>query len=125
MIEGIGVDLVDKYRFKNLIERFDNKFPLKILSKFEYLEYKGVSNKIDYLSKKFAAKEALSKAIGTGLYRDGIYPKHITIKHDSYGKPFFNLSNKINNKILKKYKNLQLSISDTNNQSIAFVIIEK
>ena len=125
MIEGIGVDLVDKYRFKNLIERFDNKFPLKILSKFEYLEYRGVSNKIDYLSKKFAAKEALSKAIGTGLYRDGIYPKYITIKHDSYGKPFFNLSNKINNKILKKYKNLQLSISDTNNQSIAFVIIEK
>tara|TARA_B100001113_G_scaffold12352_2_gene9634 strand:- start:3261 stop:3638 length:378 start_codon:yes stop_codon:yes gene_type:complete len=124
MIKGIGIDLVDKYRFKNLIKKFDNKIALKLLSDFEYSEYTNVTNKADYLSKKFAAKEALSKALGTGLYRDGIFPRDITIEHDSFGKPFFNISNKINNKLIKKYKNLQLSISDTNNQSIAFVIIE-
>tara|TARA_B100001057_G_scaffold350965_1_gene352474 strand:+ start:424 stop:801 length:378 start_codon:yes stop_codon:yes gene_type:complete len=124
MIEGIGVDLVDKYRFKNLIRKFGNKVASKILSDFEYHEYANVINKVDYLSKKFAAKEALSKALGTGLYRDGIFPKDITIDHDSFGKPFFNLSKKINNSLIKKCTNLQLSISDTNDQSIAFVIIE-
>jgi len=124
MVEGIGIDLVDKYRFKNLVDKFDNKFALKILSNFEYHEYLNVTNKIDYLSKRFAAKEAFSKALGTGLYRDGIFPKYITISHDSFGKPFLNLSEQINNKILKKYKNIQLSISDTNSQSVAFVIIE-
>ena len=64
MIKGIGVDLVDKYRFKNLIEKFQNKFALKILSDFEYDEYIKDANKVDFLSKKFAAKEALSKAFG-------------------------------------------------------------
>ncbi len=124
MIKGIGVDLVDKYRFKNLIEKFQNKFALKILSDFEYDEYIKDANKVDFLSKKFAAKEALSKALGTGLYREGIFPKDITIKHDSFGKPIFNLSKKINIEYKNKYKNLQLSISDTNSQAIAFVIIE-
>tara|TARA_B100001057_G_C22824914_1_gene940983 strand:+ start:604 stop:981 length:378 start_codon:yes stop_codon:yes gene_type:complete len=124
MIKGIGVDLVDKHRFKSLLDKFDNKFALKILSDVEYQEYKDVTNKIDYLSKRFAAKEALSKAIGTGLYRDGIFPKYMTISHDSLGKPFFNLSNQIKDKFSKIYKNIQLSISDTNSQSIAFVIIE-
>ena len=124
MIKGIGVDLVDKSRFENLINKFDNRIALKILSDFEYEEYISVKNKTDYLSKKFAGKEALSKAVGTGLYRDGIFPKHITIQHDSLGKPFFNFSGRITNKILNNHKNIHLSISDTNSQSMAFVVIE-
>ena len=124
MIKGIGVDLVDKNRFKSLIDKFKNKIALKILSDFEYHEYTNVKNKSDYLSKKFAAKEALSKAFGTGLYRDGIFPKNITIKHDSLGKPFFDFSNIVNNEILKDSRKIQLSISDTNSQSVAFVIVE-
>ncbi len=67
MISGIGVDLVDKARFINLFKKFGNRAATKILSKDEYLEYKKISNKPSFLSKRFAAKEALSKALGVGL----------------------------------------------------------
>ena len=95
MISGIGVDLVDKARFKNLVKKFGNRAATKILSKAEYLEYKNISNKPSFLSKRFAAKEALSKALGVGLYRKGIYPKYISVKHDDFGKPFLSLSSEL------------------------------
>ncbi len=125
MIEGIGVDIVDKKRFDRLIKEYDDRIALKILSSIEYEEYKDVLNKIDYLSKKFAAKEAFSKALGTGLYRKGIFPKLITISHNNFGKPIFKLSKHLESIILGKYRNIQLSISDTDSQSIAFVTIER
>ena len=68
MISGIGVDLVDKARFIELINKFGNRVAAKILSKDEYLEYKNISNKPSFLSKRFAAKEALSKALGAVSY---------------------------------------------------------
>ena len=124
MVKGIGVDLIDNIRFEKLIDRFGNKIALKILSESELLEYEKTLSKSSYLSKKFAAKEALSKAIGSGLYRNGIFPKLITIVHTSLGKPFFEFSNELRNSIKDKYKNIQLSITDTQTHSIAFVIVE-
>ena len=124
MVKGIGVDLVDNIRFERLIDRFGNKIALKILSKSEFLEYQKNLNKSSYLSKKFAAKEALSKAIGSGLYRNGIFPKLITIAHTSLGKPFFEISNEIRISLEDKYQNIQLSITDTQTHSIAFVTVE-
>ena len=124
MVKGIGVDLVDNIRFERLIDRFGNKIALKILSEQELLEYQTTFSQSSYLSKKFAAKEALSKAIGSGLYRNGIFPKLITIVHTSLGKPFFEFSNELRNSIKDKYKNIQLSITDTQTHSIAFVIVE-
>ena len=124
MIKGIGIDLIDNVRFERLINRFGNKIALKILSESELLEYKKTFNKSSYLSKKFAAKEALSKAIGSGLYRNGIFPKLITIVHTSLGKPFFEFSNEIRSSIQDEYKNIQLSITDTQTHSIAFVTVE-
>lgn len=124
MIKGIGVDLIDNIRFEKLIDRFGNKIALKILSESELLEYEKTFMKSSYLSKKFAAKEALSKAIGSGLYRNGIFPKLITIAHSSLGKPFFQFSNELSNNIQDKYKNIQLSITDTHTHSIAFVTVE-
>tara|TARA_B100001564_G_C20650607_1_gene676633 strand:- start:1934 stop:2335 length:402 start_codon:yes stop_codon:yes gene_type:complete len=125
MIKGIGVDLVDNIRFEKLIIRYGNKIALKILSQSEFLEYIESSNKSSYLSKKFAAKEALSKALGSGLYRNGIFPKLISIVHTKLGKPFFKFSNEIGSSIQNRYKNIQLSITDTKTHSIAFVIIEQ
>lgn len=124
MVKGIGVDLIDNIRFQKLINRFGNKIAKKILSKSEFNEYIKISNKSSYLSKKFAAKEALSKAIGTGLYRDGVFPKSISIQHTNYGKPFFEFSNELKKNIQDKYKNIHLSITDSQTQSIAFVTIE-
>ena len=124
MVKGIGVDLVDNIRFKRLIDRFGNKIALKILSESELREYQKTFNKSSFLAKKFAAKEALSKAIGSGLYRNGIFPKLITIVHTSLGKPFFEISNEIRISLEDKYQNIQLSITDTQTHSIAFVTVE-
>ena len=123
MISGIGVDLVDKARFINLVKKFGERAAAKILSKDEYLEYKDISNKPSFLSKRFAAKEALSKALGVGLYRKGIYPKYISVKHNDLGKPFLSLSTELETIINHNVK-IQLSITDSDNQSIAFVVIE-
>ena len=124
MVKGIGVDLVDNKRFERLIDRFGNKIALKILSESELREYQKTFNKSSFLSKKFAAKEALSKAIGSGLYRNGIFPKLITIVHTSLGKPVFEISNEIRISLEDKYQNIQLSITDTQTHSIAFVTVE-
>ena len=124
MISGIGVDLVDKARFINLFKKFGNRAATKILSKDEYLEYKKISNKPSFLSKRFAAKEALSKALGVGLYRKGIFPKYISVKHDDFGKPFLSLSLKLEPIINNHNMKIQLSITDSDTQSVAFVVIE-
>ena len=123
MISGIGVDLVDKARFINLVKKFGNRVATKILSKDEYLEYKSISNKPSFLSKRFAAKEALSKALGVGLYRKGIYPKYISVKHNDFGKPSLSLSSELET-IVNNNMRIQLSITDSDTQSIAFVVIE-
>ena len=123
MISGIGVDLVDKARFINLVKKFGDRVATKILSKDGYLKYKNISNKSSFLSKSFAAKEALSKALGVGLYRKGIYPKYISVKHNDLGKPFLSLSSELETIIDDNLK-IQLSITDSDTQSIAFVVIE-
>ena len=62
---GIGVDIVDNKRFKNLIK--DNKFINRIFSKKEIFDSKKTLNKINFFSKRFAAKESFAKALGTGF----------------------------------------------------------
>ena len=125
MISGIGVDLVDKQRFVNLIQRYGDRFPHKILSKEEYEEYLLTFNKPSFLSKRFAAKEALSKALGFGLYRNSVYPSSITVKHDNNGKPFFEFFNQLEEFIKNNTLNINLSITDSDTQSIAFVTIDQ
>ena len=124
MISGIGVDLVDKARFISLVKKFGDRAATKNLSKDGCLEYKDISNKPSFLSKRFAAKEALSKALGVGLYRKGIYPKHISVKHNHLGKPFLSLSSELETIINNHNMRIQLSITDSDTQSIAFVVIE-
>ena len=77
------------------------------------------------MSKRFASKEAFSKAIGTGLYRDGLYPSYLTIRHDKFGKPIFLVDSNLS-KFLSRMsaKSVYLSITDTNELTAAVVIIE-
>ena len=125
MIKGIGIDLIENERIKLLYEKYGLFFAKKILSKHELREYALSKKPVYYLSKHFAAKEALSKALGTGLYRQGVFPSHITITHDVFGKPEFlidtNLENIISNKSITS---LLLSISDTQTYSTAIVVGE-
>ena len=124
-ILGIGVDIIQNKRLKNLI--FNKTFLSRTFSKNEIKISKKISSKTNYFSKRFAAKEAFAKSIGTG-FRDNLNFKDIEILNDKKGKPFYLKSKKIDTIVKKKFKiknyNLFLSISDEKDYSIAFTIIQ-
>ena len=123
---GIGIDIIENKRVKKSI--LNKKFVYRIFSNSEINDSKKSANKAGFFSKRFAAKEAFSKALGTG-FRNGLNFKDISIVNDKFGKPFIKKNNKINNFMKKKFKtkniNIFLSISDEKKHSVAFVILEK
>ena len=125
-IIGTGVDIVENARIKKLI--VNNIFLRRVFTKKEILISKKIKNKVSYFAKKFAAKEAFVKSLGTG-FRNGLNFKDISIINDKLGKPSFLITNKIKKIVKKKFKinsfNFFLSISDENKYSIAFVILQK
>ena len=125
-IIGNGVDIVKNSRFRKLIS--NKKFVERIYSRTEINFSKKILNKESYFAKRFAAKEAFVKSLGTG-FRNGINFKDISIVNTSYGKPRILLNNKIKKIIDKKLKlnkfKIFLSLSDEKKYSIAFVILNK
>ena len=125
-ILGIGVDLIENKRIGNLIN--NKSFIKRTFGKREVNLAKKFSNKINYFAKRFAAKEAFAKSLGTG-FRNDLNFKDIEILNDKIGKPYFYKSKKINQLILKKFKikkfDLFLSISDEKDYSVAFTILQK
>ena len=89
---------------------------------------KKINNKTSYFSKRFAAKESLSKAIGLG-FRKGINFKDISVVNDKYGKPSYKLKNNVKKLIYSKFKvkkiKISLSLTDEKNYSVAFSVIHK
>ena len=125
-ILGMGTDIVNSSRVENLPKKRNMFFLKKIFSKSEINLSKKRKNSLLTLSKRFAAKEAFVKALGTGL-RNGINFKDIEIVNDKLGKPVINLKGQtkdIVKKIVKK-KNFKifLSVSDDYPWSVANVII--
>ena len=125
-IFGIGVDLVKNERIKQSIKK--KGFIEKIFSKKEIFYSQKTSNKVNFFAKRFAAKEAFSKALGTG-FRGGISFKKIEILNDKMGKPYYYNSNNIKRIIYNRFKlksyDLFLSISDETDYSVAFTVIQK
>ena len=124
-ILGVGVDIVKNTRFKILIKK--KKFINRTFGKEEIKLSQKLTNKSNFFSKRFAAKEAFAKSLGTG-FRNNLNLKDIEILNDKKGKPFYIKSKKIDkiiNKIFKTKKyDLFLSISDEKDYSIAFTIIQ-
>ena len=125
-ILGIGTDIVKNARFKLLIKK--KNFINRTFGKKEIKLSQKLSNKSNFFSKRFAAKEAFAKSLGTG-FRNNLNLKDIEILNDKMGKPFYIKSKKIDkliNKIFKTKKyNLFLSISDEKDYSVAFTIIQR
>lgn len=124
MISGVGTDIVEIERIERSLERHGDKFAERILAPAEIELYQKTKNKINYLAKRFAAKEAVSKALGTGM-RQGIDFVQLVISNDEIGKPQVTLEGKAlawsqQNKITK----IHLSISDEKKHAIAFAIAE-
>ena len=124
-ILGIGVDIVENKRFKKIIK--NKKLIKRLFTLSEIKNSSLIKDKSSFFSKKFAAKESFSKALGTG-FKKGLNFKDIEILNNNLGKPFFKLNNKLKKIILKKLKvknfELFLSISDEKEYSIAFTIIQ-
>ena len=124
-ILGIGVDIIANNRIKNSLK--NTKFKKRIYSEKELRQYVLSKNKNNYFSKRFAAKEAFAKALGTG-FRMNLNFKDIEIIKDKKGKPRYIKTKKITKIIQKKFKvknfNCFLSISDNKDFSTAFAIIQ-
>ena len=125
-ILGTGIDIIEKSRISAALKKI--LFIKRIFSLAEISNAKNFKDKISYYSKKFAAKEALSKSIGTG-FRDNLNFKDISVINNKLGKPSFVVNNKIKNIIKKQFNvssvNFFLSISDEKKYSIAYVILQK
>ena len=125
-ILGIGVDIIENNRIKHSIK--NSNFLKRIYSTKELKQSKLSKNKTNFFAKRFAAKEALAKAIGSG-FRNNLNFADIEIINDKMGKPYYLENNKIKNLIKKKFnvKNFEcfLSISDEKKYSTAFTIIQK
>ncbi len=124
-IVGIGVDIIENKRIKNSLKNL--KFKKRIYSTKELAQSSLSKNKVGFFSKRFAAKEAFAKALGTG-FRGNLNFKDIEIVNDKKGKPYYLKSKKISKIIhknfnIKKY-NCFLSISDEKDYSTAFTIIQ-
>ena len=125
-ILGIGVDLIKNNRIKSSIKK--KSFLKRIFTNNEIKKARSLKNESNFFAKRFAAKESLVKAIGSG-FKNNLNFKDIEILNDFNGKPYYLKTNKINNIIYNKFKikkyNLFLSISDEKDYSIAFTIIQK
>ena len=124
-ILGIGVDIIQNKRIKSSIK--NKLFVSRTFGNKEIFFSKNTSDKTNYFAKRFAAKEALAKSIGTG-FRNNLNFKDIQILNDKIGKPYYQKSKKIDKIINKKFKvktyDLFLSISDEKDYSIAFTILQ-
>ena len=125
-ILGTGVDIVENLRIKKSLQ--NKQFISRIFSSNEILLSKKFKNKTNYYSKRFAAKEAFAKSIGTG-FRDGLNFKDVSVVNNKLGKPSFLITDKLKKIVKRQFKtssfNFFLSISDEKKYSIALVILQK
>ena len=124
MIFGIGTDIVEVARIEAAINEFGDSFAKRILAQSELASYEKSQIKPRFLAKRFAAKEAFSKALGTGLRAPCTF-QNISISHDALGKPLLVLAPELQ-AVLNGFEiaKMHLSLSDEKNLAAAFVVLE-
>ena len=124
MIYGIGTDIVEVSRIEASINQFGDDFAKRILAASELQSYQDSQIKARFLAKRFAAKEAFSKALGTGLRAPATF-QNIAVAHDDLGKPVLLLANELQSLLdSKSITQTHISISDEKNLAAAFVVLE-
>ena len=123
MTIAIGTDIVEIQRIASALERQGDKFVQRILTESEIVEYQARGNSVAFLAKRFAAKEAIAKALGTGIGR-GISFQHMIVSNNSEGAPQVELQANAAER-LKQLGGSQvlLSLSDEKNYALAYVAI--
>ncbi len=124
MIFGIGTDIVEVARIESALARFGDAFARRILSENEWQAFGLSQTKARFLAKRFAAKEAFSKALGTGLRPPAVL-SNIGVAHDDLGKPLFELAPDLQAHLQQRgVRTCHLSVSDEKALAIAFVVLE-
>ena len=131
MIYGIGTDIVLVARIERLIERWGARFPRRVLGPEELAEYErrrsrgqhGAGYSARYLAKRFAAKEAYSKALGLGL-RAPMSLLSLQILNDARGKPLAVPRGDLARFVAERGLTAHVSLSDEIDSAVAFVILE-
>ncbi len=131
MIYGIGTDIVIIARIQGLIARYGERFARRVLGPEELIEYQrrhtrgahGPAYAARYLAKRFAAKEAFSKALGLGL-RVPMTLLSLQILNDRRGKPVAHARNALGQYLLERGLVAHVSLSDEIDSAVAFVVIE-
>jgi len=125
-IFGLGTDIVNIKRLERILKKKRNTFKSRVFSKNEILYCDKKKNPFPFYAKRYAAKEALSKALGTGI-RKGINFKDIEVSNNNFGKPYIKLRGSTANFLKKKIKakkySIYLSLSDDIPWAQATVII--
>ena len=125
MIIGIGTDLCDIERIEAALNRYGERFARRILVDSELVRFQGHAKPAGYLAKRFAAKEAFSKAWGTGI-GEAVGWHDVAVAHDARGKPLIAPSSAMAEKFAtEKIVATHISLSDEDDHALAFVVLEK
>ena len=126
MILGIGTDIINNERIKKVLYKYNNRFKQRCFTIKEINKSENRINTVNSYAKRYAAKEACAKALGTGLAR-GVFWKDIEVQNDKFGKPKIKLHNNALKFLKKITKNddcsIEVSLSDEKKYAIANVII--
>lgn len=125
MIYGIGTDLLDRQRIEAAYARHPTRFAEKLLSTQELAEFARSQRPVHFLAKRWAAKEAISKALGTGIRHPVLFPA-MTIGRDALGKPLCIADATLSQWLTAQgIGSIHLSLSDEGTQVVAFAVAEK
>lgn len=123
MIFGIGTDIVRVARMQRNLDRYGNKFAERILTDEELDDFRRAGQPAYFLSKRFAAKEAAVKAMGTG-FQNGIHLRDISVTHDELGKPMLQFTGEAD--VFLQANGIchcHISIADEQDHAVAFVTL--
>lgn len=124
MIYGIGTDIVSVARIREGLTRHGERYTEMLLAEAEREECARAPDAARFIAKRFAAKEAFSKAFGTGL-RSPVTLHAVAVVHDELGKPAYAFDEKLGALMQERGLRAQLSISDEKEYVVAFAIIEE
>ena len=124
MIFGIGTDIVAVARMTQFLERHGERGLEKLLAPTERAECLASAAPDRFLAKRFAAKEALGKALGIGVRAPALLPA-MAVGHDEHGKPAFEFAPTLAAYIAERGLTSHLSLSDERDYAVAFVVLEK
>ena len=124
MIYGVGTDIVSIERIQEILNKNRDGFINRVLTEHERALFANKADSAAFCAKRFAAKEAFSKALGTGIGRVVTF-QDLTVRKNENGKPYFMPSEKLRLYLQEKgIKQGHLSISDESLNALAFVVLE-